>query len=710
MPDLRSLFEFSSIAVIGASESSGHGSGPWEALREVGFEGRYFPINPRREQVHGFKAYPAVTDVPEEVQAAVIAVPRDAVLPALQGCADKGVRAVTIVSSGFAEADDTGRALQAQISKLARERNIVVVGPNCFGAASLVERTAAFGGAGLGGARPGNVAVISNSGGLLNEVVSYGSARGIGFAHLIASGNEAGISSADALDYFAGDPATEVVLGIVEAVRDPVLFVAAAERAAAARKPIVLLKLGVSEKGARSALTHTGALAGSEAVYDALFRQKGIIRVRDIDELVEMGALLSGAVKVLRQRQLERVAIIEISGGGTELLCDTATAAGVPLPEPSAHTARALDESGLEEHMTPGNPLDTAGSWGQPKMAELFPLALRSFATQDDVDVVVARYTIPRSGSLGSLTPRTEELLAARAAHPDRLFAVLSRTSDQFNEEWGQVLRDTSLTFLQGYGRGMWALGRLGWYSRWLASHVILRPLAEGPSADAPERSFASLRMTLPAAGGTLNEVHAKDLLREAGLPVVPTTWAHKLDEAMKAAAGFGYPVAAKVISPEIVHKSDAGGVKLGLATLEALAEAFNELQRLAGFEGAAIQPMAKPGIAELALGAHRDPVFGPVVLFGLGGIFVETLKDVALRVAPLAEIDADEMLDEIRAAPLLQGARGQVPADRQAIVHALQTLAELMLAEPRISSIDCNPAFAYADGLLIVDARIVVE
>ncbi len=698
MPDLKRLFEFSSIAVIGASESSGHGSGPWQALKELGFEGRYYPINPRREQVHGVKAYPAITDVPEPVEAALIAVPREHVVPALRGCAEKGVRAVVIISSGFAEQDELGRELQSQIAAIARERDIAVVGPNCFGAASLAMRTAAFSSAGLAGARPGKVAVISNSGGLLNEVISYGSARGIGFSHLIASGNEAGVTAADALDYFVDDPATEVILGLIEAVRNPALFVAAAERAAGARKPIVILKLGVSEKGVRSALTHTGALAGSEAVYDALFRQKGIIRVRDVDELVEMAALLDGAVRVLRHRPLERVAVIEISGGGTELLCDTAAAAGVPLPEPSPEATRALEESGLEEHMTPGNPLDTAGSWGQPKMAELFPLALRLFARQEDVDIVVSRYTIPRTGPLGSLVERTQELVAAREAHPDRLFAVLSRTSDQFTEEWGRTLRETGLTFLQGYGRGMWALGRLGWYSKWLRRHAGVA------------RAAAGVALRAPLSAGVLDEVAAKDLLRDAGLPVIETVAARSPEEALAAADRFGYPVAAKVVSPEIVHKSDAGGVHLGLGTPEELGRAFEELARLPGFEAVAIQPMAEAGVAELALGAHRDPVFGPVIMFGLGGIFVEALHDVALRVAPLSGVDAEEMLQEIRAAPLLNGIRGKPAVDSAAIVEAVLRLSDLMLAEPRIASIDCNPALAYPDGLRVVDARILVE
>lgn len=701
------LFNYQSVAVVGATERSGYGSRTFEALRDMQSPVRYYPVNPRYEQVHGVRAYPDLRSLPEVPDMVFIAIARDRVVPTLRTCVELGVKAAVTVAAGFVEdGTEHGRALQAELVAVAREHRLPVIGPNCFGVASVVYRTAAFAGGGLAESRPGNVAVISNSGGMIMEIISYGNARGIGFSHLASTGNEAVVTAADLLDYFVDDPHTDVILAILETVRDPALFVAAAERAVAARKPIVVLKMGASPKGAVSAMTHTGALAGSDAVYSAVFRQKGIIRVDDMDDLIEMGAALAPAVPLLRRRPLERAAVIEISGGGKELLCDTAYAAGVELPDPTPEVVAALTP-----HLAPGgvvsNPLDTTGNWNSPWIDALYPAALEAFATQPDIDLIVSRFGIPRTGPLGFMEKRLAELLAARERHPDTLFPILTRTSDQFTDEWTRRIAQHDLCFLLGYGRGMRALGRLAAYSRYLRS----RPPAEGPRAP---RVAPRLLDPALADRAALNEVEAKDLLRAAGLPVVPTGWARTADEAVALAEQYGYPCAAKVLSPQIVHKSDVGGVRLGLADAAAVRQAFAELQAVAArvpgaeFHGVAVQPLAPPGL-ELALGAHRDPQFGPVVLFGLGGIFIEALHDVALRVAPLSEFDARSMLDEVQARALLDGVRGRPGVNRAALVDALCRLGDLLLAEPRIASLDLNPVLAYPDGLLAVDARVAL-
>ncbi len=699
---LAPLFDARSVAVVGASDR-GYGAGPGNALRALGFTGRYVPVNPRRTEVQGVRCYPDVASVPEEIDLAVIVVGREHVPTTLAACADKGARAAVVVSAGFVEADERGAELQRELARVARERGVLLVGPNCFGVASLVSRSGGFTGHGLGAARRGNVAVLSNSGGLLNEVISYGNARGIGFSHLASSGNEAGVTGAEIVDFYVADPETEVVLAILEAVRDPGLFVAVADRARAARKPLVVLKIGSSAKAARAALTHTGALAGSDEVYSALFQQKGIVRVRDLDELIEVGGLLSGATGVLARRPLERAAIIEISGGGKGLVCDTAAAAGVELPDLSAAAASEL-QGLLRSGVTAANPLDTGLSWGVEEMDLLYPRALDVLAAEDAVDVVLSRFTVPPDGPLGSLRRRVDELKAARDAHPDRLFAVLSRTSDRFSEEWRRVVADEGVVFLQGYGRGLAALGALAAYSRHLRRHA----------ARAAEPARAPVSVPLPRGRTALNELEAKDLLRAAGLPVVPTTLAVSADDAVARARAYGHPVALKAVSPQLLHKSDQGGVRLGLADDAAVRDAFSALRdvvaRIPGgvFDGVAVQPMATPGV-ELVIGAHRDEQFGPVVLVGLGGVFVETLRDVALAVAPLDRVDAEDMLDRIAARALLSGARGRPSVDRDALIDALCRVGDLMLGTPRILSVDLNPVFGRPDGILAVDARIVL-
>jgi len=699
---LEPLFRFSSVAMVGATDSSRIGGAPYQGLRDLGFTGTFYPINPRREQVHGLRAYPDPASLPSDIEAAVVAIGRDGVVEAVRACADRGARAITLPGGGFAEYDDRGRALQAELVALAEERGLLLIGPNCFGAASIVNKCAIFSGLGLGQLRAGNVAVISNSGGVLLEILSYGTARGLGFSHIVSSGNEAVVTAADLLDYFVDDPATDVVLMVIETIRKPDLFMAAAERAAAVRKPIVVLKMGASVKGARSALSHTAALSGSDAVYDAAFRQTGATRVYDLDDFIEMGVLYAGAVQALRRRPLERAAVIEISGGGKELICDAAEAAGIELPDPTPETVAAI-RPGLNPEVEVSNPLDTTGNWNSPWIPTVYPAALRAFARQTGIDIIVSRFSGPRTGGIGVLRERLDELAAARAEYPDQLHVTLSRTSDQFSEEWLDAVREYDVLFLQGYGRGFRALGRLAAYSRFLRAQDA-----------APEAPRPPVRVELPAGRAALNEVEAKDLLRAAGLPVVATRWARSADEAVAQAEALGYPVAAKVIAPQILHKSDVGGVRLGLADAAAVHQAFGELEAVAArvpgaeFQGVAVQPMAAPGL-ELVLGANRDPQFGPVVLFGLGGVFVEVLHDVALRVAPVRARDAAAMLDEIKGRALLDGARGQPAVSRAAIVDALCRLSDLMVSAPQIASVDLNPVLAYRDGLLAVDARILL-
>jgi acetate---CoA ligase (ADP-forming) len=700
---IEPLFKFASVAMVGASDRPGMGSTVYKALQTLGYEGTYYPINPRREEVHGLRAYPDPASLPTPIEAAVVAIPREGVLDAVRGCAERGARAVAVPGNGFAEFDEAGRALQTELEALVRERGLLLVGPNCFGAASLTHRCALFASSALGGVRAGNVAVISHSGGILNEVISYGAARGLGFSHVASTGNEAGVTAADLLDFFVDDPSTEVVLAVLETVRNPALFLEVADRAVAARKPLVILKLGSSVKGARSAFTHTAALSGGEAIYDAVFRQKGITRVHDLDDLIEMGVLFAGALPALRRRRLARAAAMDCSGGGKELTCDLAEANGVELPDPS-EAAAAMIRPHLPEEVQVSNPLDSTGHWGSPFQSSLYPATLRAFAREPEIDVIISRYTIPRSGGLGALRERLDELAAARAEYPEPLYLVLARSSDQVSEEWARVVRDEGILFLHGMGKGMRALGRMVAYSRFLHAR----------DGAAPARG-APVRVELPAGRTALNEVEAKDVLRAAGLPVVATTWARTADEAVAQAEALGYPVAAKVIAPQILHKSDVGGVRLGLGDAAAVHRAFGELEAVtagvpgAEFAGVAVQPMAAPGL-ELVLGAHRDPQFGPVVLFGLGGVFVEVLRDVALRVAPLGERNAYAMLDEIRGRALLDGARGQPPANRAAIVAALLRLSDLMVSQPRIASVDLNPALSSPEGLLAVDARVVLD
>ena len=698
---LNPIFQFSSVAVVGASDSGGTGGRVYGALQRLGYDGVYYPINARTDRVQGMQAYPSVSSLPEVPEMVVIAVPRDAVPGVIAESAALGVKASVILAAGFAERDEHGTELQNQISATARETGLLVVGPNCLGTVSVVNKCCGF--SSVPPTRSGNVAIISHSGGLLNEVMWSGDARGVGFSHVASVGNEAGVTSADLIDYFVADPATDVILAIIESVRDPQGFVASCAKALDAAKPLVVLKMGLSVKAASSAATHTGALAGSPAVHEALFRQQGVTQVHDLDELVDMAALFSHAAAPLRARPMERAAIIEISGGGAGLICDTAEAAGVELPELSSAGAEKLQAQLTNQSAT--NPIDTGGSWGDADKKDLYPACLEAFASEPGVDIVVSRYTIPQSGELGALQDRLRELEVARAAHPDRFFPILSRTSVQFSPAWLDAVVEQQLAFLQGYGRGLHALGCLAKYSR--AVHGGSATRVTGSQARPTEANAAS-----PVAR-VLGEADSKALLAAAGIPTIETVQAITADEAVREANRIGYPVVLKVSSVEITHKSDQGGVLLNRADPEAVKRGFESLQEVAfkasaSFQGVTVQPMAKTGV-EVILGGHQDPQFGPVLAFGLGGIFVEVLRDVALRVAPLRREDASAMLEEVKGKALLDGLRGQPPCDRGAVTDALCRLSDLMLARPDIISIDANPAFVYPSGLTVADARIVL-
>jgi len=705
--DLSPLFNFSSMAFVGASDGSHFGLGAFRAKSDIGFEGAYYPINPKREIVHGTKAYPSIADIPGTVDGVVIAVAREHVVPAFRQAIDKGAKAVVVLSGNFGEGDENGRALQEQLAGMARANDVILVGPNCMGAASVRNGRALYQGRGMGAARKGGISVVSNSGGLMNEFLLYGNARALGFAHLVSSGNEADVSCSQLIDYYVDDPDTRVIVAILETVREPGLFVSSLERAARAGKPVIVLKLGTSERGAISAITHTGALAGDNRVWEALLDQKAAIRARDIDELVDLTAIFSGIGTILETRPLERAGVVEISGGSCELVCDLAEVAGVDLPAPSGATAAAIRPL-VQEFLTVANPIDIGLLWTNPAMAQVYPPVLDAFAGQDDIDIVVSRFIVPLDDEMGALHDRVAELEEARRAHPDRLFIVVSPTSNGYRDEWREVLSRTGVPFVPGFGRAFSAIGKLARYSR-----AIRAIRARAPAGVAPDSGGHS------AAEGTLavlNEVDAKNLLAAHGLPVIETRMADSAAAAAGLGAGIGFPVAAKLMSPQMTHKSDAGGVRLNLADPEALRAAYEDFAAIvanvpgAHFDGVSVQAMAPPDGIELMLGAHRDPQFGPVILFGLGGIFVEVLKDTVLRVVPLAEADAEAMVDNIRAAEMLRGARGKAGVDRAAIVDALLALSSLMLSRPDIDSIDINPAFAYPTGLWIADARIVLR
>jgi len=461
------LFRFSGVVIVGATPRNSMAGQVFDGLKSAGFTGNVACINPNAEAVGDVPGYASLADVPFPFDAAVIVVRADRVPGVLAECGERGVRGVTIVAGGFVESGPAGAALQAEVTAIAERFGIAVCGPNCMGFASLHDRTSTYARANLP-KTAGTVAVLSHSGGMLNEVLSYGEYRGIRFSTLISSGNEAVCTVADYVDYLVDDDRTSTIGLIVEGIRSPDRVRAAFERAARARKPIVAIKLGTSALAAAATLTHTGVDAGSPEQFVALAGQCGVTIVEDLEELCESLLLFSGARRLIAKPAVRGLAAIEVSGGGKELICDLAARRDLDLPVLGTTTAERLAPI-LGDLSAPSNPIDLASSWDHPSSFAQHAAILDLLADDGGYDVVASRVTVLPSGSIDSALEHGRIVAAAAGRHPTMLFTVLGRASDAINPVWQSFCAETGVTYLQGYRRGIGALANLDAYRRFLS-------------------------------------------------------------------------------------------------------------------------------------------------------------------------------------------------------------------------------------------------
>lgn len=694
------LFHFSGIAIVGASPRNSYGSQIIAGLESIGFTGNIACVNPNAEAVRNVPGYTSLAGVPFPLEAAVIAVRADRVPGVLTECGERGVRGVTIISGGFVESGPAGAALQAELVAIARRYEIAVCGPNCLGFVSLHDRTSSYMRANLP-QTAGTVAVISHSGGMLNEVLNYGSYRGIGFSTLISSGNEAVCTVADYVDELVDDERTTTIGLILEGMRASERVRAAFERAARAHKPIVAIKLGTSELAAAATATHTGAIAGSADLFVALAEQYGVTIVEDLEELCESLLLFSQARRLIAQPEVHGAAAIEVSGGGKNLICDLAARRGLDLPFLKPATAERIAPI-LAGLATPSNPVDFASSWEIPSSIEQHQVTLDALAADGGFDVVASRVTVVPSGAIDSALAHGRIVVAAAEAHPAMLFTVLGRASDAIHPDWLRFCAETGLTYLQGYRRGVGALANLDAYRRFLAF----------------DRGAPALLPALPALpdDGLLDEVAAKDVLGAVGLPVNATRFAATADDAVAAAREIGFPVVVKGISPHAVHKSDLGLVALDLrsadavrATAERMLAALAALGAGGGRVGVSVQGQVPAGL-EVIVGAYRDALYGPVVLCALGGVFAEAFDDRVLRLAPVSVAEAQRAIERSKIGRLARGFRHIPPSDIAPLARLFSTLSAWVAQDERIAELDANPVILRGDAIDVVDARIVLR
>ena len=704
---LRPFFRPKSVAVVGASrDPSSIGYRILEALVLNRFQGPVYPVNPKAAVVGCIHAYPSARELPEPVDLAVLAVPRDAVLGVVDDCAARGVRALVIITAGFAEVGVEGRELQQRLVEKVRGHGMRLIGPNCLGLLNTdptVRLNASFSPV---FPPPGRVAMSSQSGALGLAVLAAARRFGLGLSTFVSVGNKADVSGNDLLQYWEEDNDTEVILLYLESFGNPRRFARIARRVGR-RKPIVAIKSGRTQTGERAAGSHTAALAAREVAVDALFHQTGVIRADTLEEMFDLAAAL-GSQPLPRGR---RVAIVTNAGGPAILCADACEAGSLVIPELSAEIRSRLAAS-LPAAASTVNPVDMIASATPEQYAQVIETVLASW----EVDALIAIY-IPVGLS------ETEAVVAAVRASAAR--ARAAGTADrpvlaclmaepgagaQFNHGGKRI---PSYAFPEAAAR---TLGKIATYAEWRTSPEGLIP--DFDDLELPSAREVCRKALAQRGAGWLSVDETRAILTAVRLPLPPGGVARTLEDAVELAHRIGFPVAVKLASQQLVHKTEVGGVCLNLADADAVRRAFEEIRdrlvrenQLSAMEGVVVQPMIAGGV-EVMVGVTQDTLFGPLIAFGLGGVHVEILADVCFRVTPLTDRDAAEMVRAIRGYRLLQGFRGHPPSDMESIHEVLLRLSRLVEELPEICEVDLNPVFALApgQGCLIADARIKVR
>ncbi len=692
------LFKPRSIAVFGASDRTGSvGATVTRNLLEGGFAGPIYPVNTKHDEVAGRRAYRDVASLPEAPDLAVIATPPVTVPDIVAALAERGTRAAVVLTAGLGASAPGGGTLAKAMLEAARPHLMRIVGPNCVG--MLVPGIGVNASFAHVGALPGNLAFVSQSGGLTTAVLDYARTRSIGFSHFVSLGDSADVDFGDMLDYLASDPGTRAILLYIEAIRDARKFMSAA-RAAARNKPVIVVKAGRAAEGARAAASHTGALAGSDAVYDAALRRAGTLRVDTVLQLFDAVETLGRAKPAVG----DRLAILTNGGGPGVMATDALVIAGGKLAVLSPQTLQQLD-SFLPPTWSHGDPVDIIGDAPIGR----YEGALATLIDAPETDAVLFMH-VPTAVVSSAEIARTCAPLAARG----RVFACWLGGSglDDARRVFEAAGIPTYVTPEQAVAGFMQTVN----YRR--NQEALMQTPPSLPPFLADTRAAREVIQSVLAQGrALLSEPEAKRVLAAYGVPVVRTAVAHAVDDAVRVASEIGFPVALKILSPQITHKSDVGGVALNLsdaaqvrAAAESMVARVRERVPAATIEGFSVQEMVRrPGAFETIVGATLDAAFGPVILFGQGGVAVEVVGDRAVALPPLNMMLAEDLVSRTRIARLLRGYRDRPPADLPALYRALTQVAQLVADLPEVVELDINPLLVDDRGVLALDARLRV-
>jgi acyl-CoA synthetase (NDP forming) len=688
-----------SVAIVGATDRPGPGRTIVESLGAIGFTGAIYPVNPKYPTVLNHVCYPSLTELPEAPDLVVLSIRKPLIPEQIRLAVQRGARAAVIYDSGFAELGEDGARQQAEIADLCREASMAVCGPNCMGILNPTARVTTYKQSVMStDGLAGNVGFVSQSGSVCIAILS--DLRRYGISLAVSAGNEAVTRTVDYMEYLIEDPATKVIATFTETVREPDRYVAALDRAADAGKPVVVLKVGRTERTQRAITSHTGGLAGSSRVFSELLRAHRAIEVHDLDEMSEVLAVCQGR----RWPRGRGISVITGSGGLAEMILDVATAAELELP-PLSTAERAEAERVIGRITGDGNPFD---AWGNGNYAVNLPHAMAVVDKSERISAVVYCADTSNEGQLGSPERVLENvtMLTEAAKSSSKPYYLMSSRPGVMNLRQAKALREAGLVQIGGTRQGLGAIDRI---ARYMAERRPLRPTAGNAGG-----RLADLLAAKPNRR-TINEHDAKRLLAGYGVPVTREHRVATLAQATTAARSLGYPVVLKVVSDDIAHKTELGLVAVGLADDHALARAFAQMSaRLAGLDprpadaAFLVQEFVAGGV-EVFAGISRDPDFGLSLAFGMGGTAIEVTRDFALRMLPLREGDAEAMIAETRGAAMLGSVRGRPAADIAALAACLNALADFaqqnadMLAE-----VDLNPIKALSQGCVVVDALIV--
>jgi len=687
-----------SIAVVGASRSpSTLGHQILANLVNYGFTGTVYPVNPSASAIHSMKAWPSVSAIPDPVDMAVICVPKPHVATVAEECGRKGVRGLVVISAGFREVGGEGVERERQLVEICNRHGMRLVGPNCMGvlnADPAISMNATF-----APSMPpfGRAGFVSQSGAMGLSVLDYAQEYGIGIAQFVSMGNKPDVSGNDLLLHWEDDPGIEVILMYVENFGHPRRFLEIASRVTR-KKPIIVVKSGRSRVGARAASSHTGALAASDIAVEALLVQAGVLRAGSVEELFDLAMAFNGQ-PLPRGR---RVAVVTNSGGPGILAADALEANNLSVAELDATTVTRLKPL-FPEEASLRNPLDMIASATPPG----YRAALGALLDDPGIDAVMSIFVPPMGVRQADVA---EAIVAAKVNGPDKpLLAVLmGRQGLPQGRAELHAVNIPAYIFPESGARALAAMCR---YREWRERPL---PVAESYAAD-QAGAAAILHKARTEGRARLDEIESLQLLHAYGIPTASAVLARSAEEVMTAAAKLTYPVVMKIVAPAIIHKTDVGGVQVGIGNAEEACTAYDEImagarraQPDAPITGILVQQMVKGG-RELIVGMSRDPSLGPMLMFGLGGTLVEVLGDVVFRLAPIHRLDAAEMVRGIRGFRLLTGVRGAPPADLGALEDVLLRVSRLATDFPEIAELDLNPVLAFADGVRAVDARVML-